>query len=175
MDATRPRTRPPAGRGGSYGSRSVQRNLVGFARLVAGFGSAVGRPIWGCVAPTPIGDGWNRWTAAPPLRGSLDVRGFGQLRPTVARAAYRPTVASPLMPQTRAERLAQRAAERRARVEQQATNVEKVGDTAAARAQQQDDYKQARAESGGPRARAGGQLREQRRTSYRSSRPAGPC
>ena len=55
MDATRPRTRAPAGRGGSYGSRSVQRNLVGFARLVAGFGSAVGRPIWGCVAPTPVG------------------------------------------------------------------------------------------------------------------------
>ncbi|CAH0373489.1 unnamed protein product [Pelagomonas calceolata] len=45
------------------------------------------------------------------------------------------------MPQTRAERLAQRAAERRARVEQHATNVEKVGDTAAAREQQEDDYK----------------------------------
>ena len=45
------------------------------------------------------------------------------------------------MPQTRAERLAQRAAERRARVEQQATNVEEVGETAAARERQQDDYK----------------------------------
>ena len=45
------------------------------------------------------------------------------------------------MPQTRAERLAQRAAERRARVEQQATKVDDVGATAAAREQQQDDYK----------------------------------
>ena len=45
------------------------------------------------------------------------------------------------MPQTRAERLAQRAAERRARVEQQATRVDNVGETAAAREQQEDDYK----------------------------------
>jgi hypothetical protein len=45
------------------------------------------------------------------------------------------------MPQTRAERLAQRAAERRARVEQQATKVDDVGATAAARERQQDDYK----------------------------------
>ena len=44
------------------------------------------------------------------------------------------------MPQTRAERLAQRAAERRARVEQQATRVDDVGETAAAREQQRDSY-----------------------------------
>ena len=44
------------------------------------------------------------------------------------------------MPQTRAERLAQRAAERRARVEQQATKVDDVGATAAAREQQRDSY-----------------------------------
>ena len=46
------------------------------------------------------------------------------------------------MPQTRAERLAQRAAERRARVEKQATRVDDVGATAAAREQQATSYKE---------------------------------
>jgi hypothetical protein len=57
------------------------------------------------------------------------------------------------MPQTRAERLAQRAAERRARVEQQATKVDDVGATAAAREQQQDDYKRELAQNRADRER----------------------
>ena len=44
------------------------------------------------------------------------------------------------MPQTRAERLAQRAAERRAKVDQQTTHVADSGATAAAREQQRDSY-----------------------------------
>ena len=107
---------------------------MGFARLVALGQSAVGRPI-GRASHRRRSDR----TAGSAGSAGLKHRGLG--------AAYRPTVAGTAMPQTRAERLAQRAAERRARVEKQATRVDDVGSTAAAREQQQDDYKRGLAQN----------------------------